>query len=139
VLCGRKDQVQHIDRVVAEEQRTVPARDHVAGGKDWQARERHDNHHRDVEANQHRRNLEPARRNNAGDANDGQDVEQATADRVADGDVAFAAQRSHDRGRHLGQRCANGNDGQADDEFAHAEVSRERHSPLDQPIGTEHE
>lgn len=56
MLCRCEDQLPDAGRVVADESQ---AGDHVTGSEDRQAGERCRDHHRQLEADQRRRGLEP--------------------------------------------------------------------------------
>ena len=68
------------------------------------------------------------------DAQHRQNVEDAAAHHIANRDVPLAAQGRHHRRRHFGQRGAGGDDGQADDQFANAEIFGKGHGRVHQPI-----
>ena len=81
----------------------------------------------------------PAGRDEAREAQDGEDVEDVAADDVPDRDVALPAEGGEDRGRDLGERRPGGDDREADDELAHPEGLREGHGAVDEPARAEDE
>ena len=139
VLGGGEDQVRGVCDVVEKEERAFPAGDGVTGEKDRQAGERGGGHHRYVEGKGGGRDADPGRRHEARDAEHAQDVEDAAADDVANGDVALATDRRHDRRGDLRSRGPGSHDGQSDHELGYADDARHRYCGVDQPVRAQHQ
>ncbi len=139
MLGRRQDQVGDVENVVGQEQRALPARDPVARQKDRQTGDHHGDHHRNVECDQRRRYREAGGRDEGGQPQDREDVEEVAAHDVAHGDVALALEGSDHRCRYLRQRSPCRDDGQADHHFAQTQQACSLHRPVDQPVGAEHE
>ncbi len=137
VLLRRENEVGQIGRVQADEQRALPAGDPAAGEEDRQAGQRDRDHYRQVEGKCRGMHRNAARRDQTGNTQHAGDVEDIAAHHVADCDIALTAHSGHQGRRDFRKPGADGDDGQTDEQFAHAEMAGEGDSRLDQPVGAE--
>lgn len=131
---GEQRLVGAVGQVVAEEQQPLPAVDAIAGEEDRQAGHGRRDHHRVVEGQGVGRHVERGGRDQSGQAEAGEQVEEIAADDVAHRDVALALEGGDQRGGQLRQRAAGGDDGQADHQLGQAEGSGQGHRPVDQQV-----
>ena len=95
------NQVDGVQRVVADEQHTFPAIDRIAVEEDWQAGDGYRDHYREIEGQGVGCHADGLWRDQRCQAEYAEQVEDITADDIAHSDIAFALEGSHDRGGQL--------------------------------------
>ena len=139
VVLRAEDHVGDVRDVVREEQQAPTPADPATEHEHRQAGQRHGDHHPEIEVEDRRGNAESVAAHQPRQSQAAEDVERIAADHVADRDVALAAHGRHDRRGDLRHGRAGRDDGEADDEVAHAECTRERHRGVHQPVRADDE
>src|SRR5690606_20813644 len=96
-------------------------------------------HHREVERQRGWRNRDGLRRNQRGQTQYAEQIENVAADDVADRDVAFTANGRQNRGGQLGQRSADRDHGQADHQLRQPQRTGQRYRAFDEEVRAHHQ
>src|SRR3546814_760450 len=98
MLCALYDEVAEIGGVKADEEAALEPRNLAPADENRNAEQRNAQHDRYVDADEMTADINPMGRDEAGHAQDYENVVDAASDQVADRDVALAADRGDDRG-----------------------------------------